>query len=261
MVKILIRREKMIYKAKDGNLYRVRTAKPEDMLQIVRVHSVSARKTYEPFKEEYPNLYNAFSPSSLTESWKDYFNKCEQNNGYLGIVVERVYGHGEEVHNKVVGISKAGMLNQQYKEHLEEVRGQHLSSEDVKKYANLQTIYIDPKYQGLGLGKAVMGYFANHFSKKGCQYAITETLGGYKESPKFFNKVGGAECLGDYSENAVQAVSNSSSSVDENIPLKLWLMPSIDKMKIPCYFAEKKKQQIVGFYTKNVIGKGLGCAL
>lgn len=251
----------MIYKAKDKKLYRVRTAQPQDLLQIVKVHSASARKTYEPFKESYPNLYNVFSPSSLTDSWKDYFNKCEQDNNYMGIVIERVYGQGDEIRNKIVGICKAGMLNQQYKEHLEEVRGQNLSNEDAKKYANLQTIYIDPHYQGLGLGRAVMGYFANHFSKKGCQYALTETLGGYKESPKFFNKVGGAECLGDYSEDATQAVSNKSSSSSEDIPLKLWLMPNLDKMKITCYFAEKKKQQIFDSYTKNVTGRGFIRAL
>ncbi len=251
----------MIYKAKDGNLYRVRTAQKEDMLQIVKVHSVSARKTYEPFKESYPNLYNAFSAPSLMDSWKDYFQKCEQDSNYMGIVVERVYGKGNEVHNKIVGISKAGMLNQQYKEHLEEVRGQKMSHEEVQKYANLQTIYIDPQYQGLGLGKAVMGYFANNFSKKGCQYAITETLGGYKESPKFFNKVGGAECLGDYSENAVQAVANKSSAASEDIPLKLWFMPSLDKMKVPCYFAQKKQQQIVNNYVRNTSSKGFSVAL
>lgn len=251
----------MIYKAKDGNLYRIRTSQPQDLLQIVKVHSVSARRSYEPFKESYPNLYNAFSPSSLTDSWKDYFKKCEQDSNYIGIVVERMYGEGNDIHSKIVGISKAGMLNQQYKEHLEDVRGQSLSNDDAQKYANLQTIYIDPKYQGLGLGKAVMGYFANHFSKKGCHHAITETLGGYNESPKFFNKVGGAECLGDYSENAVQAVANKSSSSSEDIPIKLWLMPSIDKMKVPCYFAEKKKQQVFKSYTQSIVNEGFSFAL
>ena len=134
-------------------------------------------------------------------------------------------------------------MGPQYREHLEEVRGQKLADNEAAAYANLQTIYIDPAYQGLGLGRAIMGYFANHYSAKGCRHALTETLSGYAESPKFFNKVGGAECLGDYSEDPQKAVNNSAQAAGQDIPLKLWLMPDLSAMKMTCYFERKYHEQ------------------
>ena len=58
-----------MYKAKDGHLYRVRTAERRDLLQMVRVHNLSACRTYEPFRKQYPHLYTAFSKANLKSSW------------------------------------------------------------------------------------------------------------------------------------------------------------------------------------------------
>ena len=234
----------MMYKAKDGHLYRVRNAERRDILQMVRVHNASACKTYEPFREQYPHLYAAFSKANLKASWDGYFDKCEQNQDFMGIVVEKLTADSQgNTQSRIVGVCKAGTLSPQYREHLEEVRGRKFTDQEVAAYANLQTIYIDPAYQGLGLGRAVMGYFANHYSAKGCRHALTETLSGYAESPKFFNRVGGAECLGDYSEDPQKAVNNSNQAAGQDIPLKLWLMPDLSVMKMTCYFEQKYREQ------------------
>ncbi len=234
----------MMYKAKDGHLYRVRTAERRDLLQMVRVHNLSACRTYEPFRKQYPHLYTAFSKANLKSSWDGYFAKCEKNENFIGIVVEKLSADSRgNVASRIVGVCKAGTLGPQYREHLEEVRGQKLVDNEAAAYANLQTIYIDPAYQGLGLGRAIMGYFANHYSAKGCRHALTETLSGYAESPKFFNKVGGAECLGDYSEDPQKAVNNSAQAAGQDIPLKLWLMPDLSAMKMTCYFERKYREQ------------------
>lgn len=234
----------MMYKAKDGRIYQVRNATREDIPQIAKVHSVSAQDAYDKFKHKYPDLYNAFSEENLISSWHSYMDKCEQNDKVVGIVVESIYGHKDgSSDNRIVGISKAGMLSPEYKKHMEEVKEKPISEQEAAQYANLQTVYIDPAYQGIGLGKAVVGHFANQFTKKGCQYAITETLSDYQESPKFFAKIGNAECLGEYSEHSNAAVTNDHSSRDEVIPIKLWVMPDVEKMKMNCYFKQKKQQQ------------------
>lgn len=246
----------MIYRAKDGFFYKTRMANKEDMLKMARVHSVSAKAAYEPFKDKYPVLYSVFSTENLIDSWKEYLKKCENNNRYNAIVIEKLYSKCGIPCKKIVGIAKASVLNGQYKDYMEEVLNKKMSPEEISEYANLQTIYIDPKYQGLGLGKSVMGYFANQFSEKGCKYALTETLSGYENSPKFFNKVGGATLLGEYKENTAQACVNKADA-EEVIPLSLWLMNDMDKMKMTCYYDQQKvvfikRKQEKAFQYRNM---------
>lgn len=237
----------MMYKAKDGQIYRIRTAQKKDILNIVRVHNISAQKTYEPFKEQYPDLYKAFSAGSLMKNWDAYFVKCEQDKNNIGIVVEKMFASENETGTQIIGVCKAGLLTPQYKKHMEEAHGKPMSQAEADKYANLQTIYIDPKYQGIGLGRGVMGFFANHFAKKGCEYAITETLGGYKDSPRFFNRVGGAQCIGQYDDDPLMAVANNAKSQGHSIPIKLWVMPDLKKMQLPCFFAQAREKQQTRF--------------
>lgn len=246
----------MIYKAKDGKLYKVRQATRKDILQVVKVHSFAANKAYSSFKEEYPDLFTPFTHKNLMSSWGFYFDKCEQDDKYIAIIVEKLFANeNQESGSKIVAVSKAGMLDEHYKEVLENVTGTKLSSEEAHKYANFQTIYVDPNFQGVGLGRAVMGYFANHFSKKGCQHVLTETLGGYEQSPKFFAKVGGATCIGDYAENASKAISVNNQAEGGDIPLKLWYMPDINKMKLNCYFQTMKvKHQKPVMFNSQQLG-------
>lgn len=229
----------MKYKAKDDSLYNLRTANENDLLEIVRVHNSSAITTYKKHMDKYPVLATIFSKQNLVLDWKKYLEKCSSDNGSTSIIIEKIGIKNGIEYKRIVGVAKASSLQGQYKLHVENVLGQKLTKEELNKYANLQTIYIISKYQGLGLGKAVMGYFANKYSEKGCKYALTETLKEYEVSPKFFSKVGGAKLLGEYTENVSKFVVNSENKNNE-LPFKLWLMNDIDKMKISCYLKQKK---------------------
>lgn len=235
----------MIYKAKNGSIYNIRTAKREDILQIIKVHNNSAQKAYEPFKHKYPELYASFSIPALHQSWNAFFDKYENDDNHIGIVVEKKFATADgKTHNRIIGVCKAGVLNEEYRHHMEEATGRKISDKDAAQIANLQTVYLDNNHQGLGLGRGVIGFFANYYSQRNRIRAITETLYDYEVSPRFFQKAGKASYLGYYYENSKAAVSNQHQTEGEIIPIKIWEMPDIQSLKITCYY----KQQQQKFY-------------
>jgi len=239
----------MKYKAKDGLLYNIRTANKNDLLEIVKVHNASAITTYQPHMEKYPVLKDIFSKNNLVKDWQNYLDKSKDNNDLTSIVIEKIGVKNGTPYKQIVGVAKAATLQGSYKIHMENIIGKKIKADKLKKYANLQTIYIDPKHQGLGLGKGIMGYFANQYSDMGCKYALTETLSDYEVSPKFFHKVGGAKLLGEYTENVSQFVVDNNGK-NNDLPFKLWLMNDMDKMKITCHLSKEKSLLVTRKHEK-----------
>ena len=148
-----------------------------ELIKIRKVKSEDARKWYELCNRVWRNAYRDIFPeevfiereNQLEEKIKDFDNKMQNNNESIAYVAE--------YNGEIVGIMR-GSINSLYEYYGIE-------------YADLNSLYIDPLYQGYGIGKQLKVIFEKWAKENGASKYVIGVLKDNKKARKVYESWGG----------------------------------------------------------------------
>lgn len=173
----------------------------------------------------FPVLEKYENEACFIQTWKKLALMMMTPNpkGYAYVMFLNLPGNNQ----KPIGIIKSGSW-QAGEDMSDQIRPYCANDTDLKCVAELGSIYVDPDWQGLGIGAKLTGYMAEEAMERGFTRMITRAY-AQNTSPRFFiNKMGGTKagtCRIPYSydEALLEAQGLSRQDMPDSIP-GVWMI-------------------------------------
>ena len=183
--------------------YSVRNAGISDLEKIVETHHLSAFAAYPP-----TGLVSAavmdetFGYDSLRKSWRSSLSDPKPRELSL------IAGEGTDV----VGVARCRII-------VDESERAHLCGSRLigkaEPLGDIQTLYVHPDHQDKGAGRVLMGAIGDWFLSQGAHRAVVITLDGYRDSPRFYRRVGEARRIHRFKDGASAAAGVPEAKAGE----------------------------------------------
>ncbi len=215
----------------------IRSAERADLNKIVQTHSLSAMKAYDGLLSP-ETLRATFAPDILRRNWNVSFTLKEQYPSQRALLVAE---DSTKPELGILGVARCHLItNLGEREFFDEVMGDKCTQDSLSE---IQTLYIHPDYQGHGIGQALMREMAKFLNKSGNKKSIVITLDGYDTSAKFYQKIGQAKLVGQFTQNTAETAGAANPDAEPS-KFNLWLFDNI----ITCVSYNKNR-------TNNVNGR------
>ncbi|MCL1902645.1 MAG: hypothetical protein FWG18_03405 [Alphaproteobacteria bacterium] len=167
----------------------IRPGELNDADAAAYTHSMSAMRAYRGILSD-GLLSDHFGRKVLTEFWNKQIQNSVANPESFKVMVAQDANNGA-----IAGVCLASIATEKNDRRilpvLQKVGIQNFQDNAI---GNINTLYLHPEYQGMGLGINFAHRIANSLH---ADTFITETLNGYDVSPAFFRKLG-ARNIGNY---------------------------------------------------------------
>ncbi len=205
----------------------VREAELKDLEKIIQTHALSAKTAYKNLQSPV-TLEQVFSLETLRDNWMCSFLKKQQNPTHVFLLVAEDTEHPEK---GIVGVSRCLIVsNPNERSFFDTAMGVHRVD---GRLGEIQTLYVHPEFQNKGsnsqtkgVGRALMSEMARCLLAQGVQKSIVITLGGYEASANFYQKIGSARFVGQFTQNAAK-VSGAANTEAELTPFNIWLFDNV----------------------------------
>lgn len=152
---------------------KIRKANLNDAEAIAKVHVQSWQETYRGHLAD--DLLDRLSVESRTIMWTDAMHTAQNNPN------QHTQLHVAEINDEIVAFASAGLLRNEEQDLDESIE------------AELYAIYCLNKYQGLGIGKALLKPIVNEFVDVGFKKMLVWVLAS-NSSKHFYMHLGGSFC-------------------------------------------------------------------